>query len=66
MVTKKPFKRTWGQIVKLPRGTYLASKGKEEKKDGKKIILIPHKTKTQEFKTKSSALRFVGKPKKRY
>lgn len=59
-------KRTWGQIRKLPRGTYLASKGTEEKvKTG---YWIPHtsKTKTQEFKTLKAALRFIGKPKKRY
>ena len=57
--------RTWGQIKKLPRGTYLASKGKESV-EGRKIYNISSSVKTKVFKTKRSALRFIGKPKKRY
>lgn len=57
--------RTWGQIIKLPRGTYIAAKGKEEV-NGNKITSVQGTTKTEEFKTIKSSLRFIGKPKKRY
>jgi len=59
-------KRKWGQITKLPRGTYLASKGTEEKVRPGYWMAHKSKTKTVEVKTKKSALRFIGKSKKRY
>jgi hypothetical protein len=57
--------RTWGQVVRLPRGTYLASKGKE-RVDGRKVYNLSSSVKNKECSTRKCALRFIGSPKKRY